>query len=105
MSDQTLELIELLGSCASDPLKFVETMFEWGVPGSPLEYRDGPVPWQRELLESIRDGMKTPAQAIQEATVSGNGVGKTTVVSWIIIWAASTRRTPVELSPPTLRDS
>ena len=73
----------------SDPYGFALAMFPWNVPGSPL-YNRTLEPWQRELLESIRDRLLTPAQAIREAAVSGNGVGKSALVSILILWAIST---------------
>ena len=73
----------------TDPLGFALTAFPWDVPGSPIFGRSLE-PWQRGLLESVRDRLLTPAQAIREATVSGNGVGKSALVSILILWAIST---------------
>jgi len=64
--------------------------FPWREVGSRLEHFSGPNPWQRSLLERIRDGLITPAGAIQEAIASGHGVGKSAVVSWIIKWGIDT---------------
>src|SRR5262245_34040112 len=74
---------------AKDPEGFVLTAFPWGVKGGPLENRTLE-PWQRQLLQSIGQGLKTPEVAIREAAVSGNGVGKSTLVAWIILWALVT---------------
>jgi hypothetical protein len=73
----------------ADPLGFALTAFPWDTPGSPI-YRRTLEPWQRALLESVRDKLLTPAQAIREATVSGNGIGKSAIVSILILWAIST---------------
>lgn len=82
------QLILDLGRLSSDPVSFVRWAFPWGGPG--LEKVLGPEPWQLAVLESIRDGLKTPEAAIREAVVSGNGVGKSALVSWIILWATTT---------------
>jgi hypothetical protein len=74
---------------ALDPEGFVLAAFPWGQQGSILEKRTLE-PWQRELLRSIGKGLLTPADAIREAAVSGNGVGKSTLVAWIILWALCT---------------
>ena len=83
-------LIELASSCAKDPLRFVQVFFPWGEPGE-LEQYDGPDQWQVDILTDVRDGLKNVAQAIQEAVASGHGVGKSALVSWLILWAVSTR--------------
>jgi hypothetical protein len=83
-------LVETLASLSRDPLAFVRWAFPWGEKETILASRHGPEPWQAELLGSIRDGLKTPQAAIREATTSGNGVGKSALVSWIILWAMST---------------
>jgi hypothetical protein len=70
------ELLELVASCAADPLRFVHVAFPWGEAGSELEHQAGPDDWQREVLESVRDGLMTPGEAIQAAIASGHGVGK-----------------------------
>jgi len=83
------ELLAWLAACNKDPLAFVLGAFPWGEPGSRLEQFSGPEPWQREILCKIRDGL--PVQkAIQLATASGHGVGKSALVSWIILWSMAT---------------
>jgi hypothetical protein len=84
------DLINWLGEVSADPLAFVLGAFPWGEPNSRLAKFTGPEAWQSDLLGRIRDGLLTPNQAIQEATASGHGVGKSAVVSWIILWAMST---------------
>lgn len=83
-----IELVSFLAGFTHDPLKFVYAAFPWGEPG-PLEHMQ-PQPWQKEILGEIRDGFKTPGQAIREAVASGHGVGKSSLVSWIILWAMAT---------------
>jgi hypothetical protein len=84
-----LDLEAQLLSFTNDPLGFVRWAFPWGEPG-PLSSRVGPEAWQEELLRSLGRRILTPDEAIREATVSGNGVGKSALVSWIILWAHST---------------
>ena len=72
------------------PEGFVLTAFPWGQPGSVLHHRTLEQ-WQRAFLRSIGEGLKTPEVAIREAAVSGNGVGKSTLVAWIILWALCTK--------------
>lgn len=83
------ELIQWLAACKDDPVAFVLGAFPWGEPG-PLEGFTGPEPWQLEILMAIRDGLLTPNRAIQLATASGHGIGKSALVAWIILWAFST---------------
>lgn len=89
MTEQQLdELIDILAACSRDPLKFVKACFEWGT--GTLQGIDGPEEWQTELLISIRDGLKTPDEVIRQATAAGHGVGKSALVSWLILWALAT---------------
>src|SRR5712672_623253 len=83
-------LAQDLALLSGDPLRFVLWAFPWYEAETELEHFSGPEAWQRELLERIRDGLLTPNEAIQEATCSGHGVGKSACVAWIIIWAIST---------------
>src|SRR5262245_23271760 len=83
------DLIAVLGALSKDPLAFVMWAFPWGEPGE-LEKFKGPEPWQTDILLGIRDGLLTPNKAIQHATASGHGVGKSALVAWIILWATST---------------
>ena len=74
---------------AHDPLGFVRVAFPWGKPGD-LMTRHGPDVWQVRLLQAISEKLLTPEEAIQLAVASGHGVGKSAIVSWIILWAMST---------------
>lgn len=84
-----MDLIEELASFSSDPLGFVLFSFPWGEPGE-LEYRTGPEPWQVDILCDLGDGVIDLGEAIQLARTSGHGIGKSALVSWIILWAIST---------------
>src|SRR6516164_7152559 len=74
---------------AMDPEGFVLTAFPWAQEGSVLEHRTLER-WQREFLKSVAKGLLTPEQAIRQASVSGNGVGKSTLVAWLILWSLCT---------------
>lgn len=81
------ELLEDLGRLSNDPYRFVLWGFEWGVgelEGKTIE------PWQKKLLCDIRDGLKTVNEVLRIARRSGHGIGKSALVSWLILWAIST---------------
>lgn len=83
-----LQLVEFLASLSHDPLKFVKACFPWGqgeLANRKIEQ------WQIDLLSDIRDGLKTPDEVIRTAIASGHGIGKSALVSWLILWAISTR--------------
>ena len=84
-----MNLIEELASFSSDPYGFVLFAFPWGEPGE-LENQLGPMVWQREVLEDLGAGLIMIEEAIQIARTSGHGIGKSALVSWIILWAIST---------------
>ena len=81
---------DFLLECEHDPLTFVELAFPWGEPGTPLADEEGPFEWQREVLEYLRDNGANRDIATKIAVASGNGIGKSALVAWIIIWAFST---------------
>jgi hypothetical protein len=84
------ELFGWLASVADDPLAFCLGAFPWSEPGTVLEKYDGPLDWQREIMEQIRTGLLSIDEAIQLATASGHGVGKSALVSMLILWAFTT---------------
>jgi hypothetical protein len=84
------KLLEWLSSVRGSPLAFVMGAFPWRAVGTVLEKFDGPEPWASELMEDIRLGLLTPNRAIQLATASGHGVGKSATVAMIILWAFCT---------------
>jgi hypothetical protein len=93
-----MELMARLWSptLANDPLKFVLYVFPWGERGTPLEHHPGPRKWQREVLQDLtrhikdNDG-KVDFDTFRMATSSGRGIGKSALVSWLVIWMISTR--------------
>jgi len=84
------DLIAWLAACSKDPLAFVMGAFPWQEPGTTLEKYSGPEPWQKEVLEEIRDHANDLNEALQIARASGHGIGKSALVSWVILWAFST---------------
>lgn len=87
MSDGAL--LDDLASFQDDPLAFVLWAFPWGNKDSVLRNAKGPEAWQSEILEAVRDGLPFD-RAIQLATASGHGVGKSALSSWLMLWAIST---------------
>lgn len=93
-----MELMSRLWSptIKDDPLAFVLLTFPWGEPGTPLEHFTGPRKWQRDILTDIRDHIKANQgkldyDTFREAVASGRGIGKSALVSWLVIWMLSTR--------------
>lgn len=81
-----------------NPYKFVMYVFPWGKKGTPLEHQKGPRTWQVEELQAIakhiqenKNAMKLgkPPGVYQSATASGRGIGKSALVSWLVLWQMS----------------
>jgi len=80
----------------NDPLAFVLFTFPWGQKGTPLEHFTGPRTWQREVLRDIAQHIKESNgkidfNTLRLAVASGRGIGKSALVSWIVLWFMSTR--------------
>lgn len=72
------------------PYEWVIAAFPWGSDQlEEKEIRD----WQKDILQalgkSLRNGDEV-STAIQHAVASGHGIGKSALVSWLILWAIST---------------
>jgi hypothetical protein len=96
--DDEMELMSRLWTPAikDDPLKFVLFTFPWGQKGTPLEHFQGPRKWQREVLQTLADHIrsnngKVDFDTFRMATSSGRGIGKSALVSWLVIWMLTTR--------------
>jgi hypothetical protein len=79
-----------------DPEAFVLMVFPWGKVGTPLEHFKGPRKWQRGVLRHIashiaKNKQTTAYEVLRMATASGRGIGKSALVSWLILWMLSTR--------------
>lgn len=88
--DFEAELAEDIASYYYDLYGLIMYLFPWGEKGTLLEDFDGPDVWQKELLDSISEGLKN-GLTIQEAISSGHGIGKSCVSAWIIIALMSLR--------------
>ena len=81
---------------SNDPEAFVLFAFPWGQPNTPLAKFQGPRKWQREILRDIAKHIKVNEgkvnmDTLREAVSSGRGIGKSALVSWLILWMLSTR--------------
>lgn len=88
LNSLTDDIIEVLAEFADDPTGFVYWAFPWGE--GELASLDGPFDWQLVVLDQLGRGLITINEAIQLARTSGHGIGKSALVSWIILWALST---------------
>lgn len=95
--EQQLEerLVEDIAGFTHDPLGFVLYAFDWGH-GELAKFPDGPDEWARGVLDEIGHKLRAGAitstsEAIQIATASGHGIGKSALVAWVVEWAMCTR--------------
>lgn len=85
--DDIESLCSILNDLSYDPYMFVKTMFSWdsgSLSGQNIES------WQKDILLYIKDWLINPKQPLRVAVTSGHGVGKSALVSWIILWALTT---------------
>jgi hypothetical protein len=83
--EETDDLVERLLATTNSPAQFVELAFPSIVPER----------WQQQVLETIGNQLQENARldrwkAVQVAISSGNGVGKSSLLSWLILWAVTT---------------
>jgi hypothetical protein len=83
-------------SIKDDPEAFVLFAFPWKQKGTPLEHFEGPRRWQRKVLRDItahiaKNKTATSYEVLRMATASGRGIGKSALVSWLILWMLTTR--------------
>lgn len=79
-----------------DPEAWVMFAFPWGRKGTPLERYSGPRKWQRKILREIAQHIKANNGKVNYdvfrlAVASGRGIGKSALVSWLVLWMLSTR--------------
>ena len=92
-----LQIAQIVAETYDDPLGFVQLAYPWGEPGELAGFA-GPDRWQSAFLEDLSaavrargfDGIHAVAP-IRMATASGHGIGKSTLVAWIVDWIMSTR--------------
>lgn len=90
-TEDKVELAKDLGRFSADPLRAVMYAFPWGK--GELANQPGPRTWQRAILKEIGDHLSNPATRctpFKKAISSGHGIGKSTLVAWIIWWGLST---------------
>lgn len=92
-------LVDQMADFYADPLGFVMCAYPWGEQGGPLERQTGPFPWQVKFLTELGEAIRSrkfngvdPVKAIRMARSSGHGIGKSTLVAWLVDWAMSTRK-------------
>lgn len=82
------ELLADLLRFENDPVGFAYYAFPWGEKGTALEKFSGPEAWQIKILEDVRDGIIDISEAIVRLSIrSGHGIGKSAMVSILILWA------------------
>jgi hypothetical protein len=96
---EDLLLAEDIGRFYADPLGFVLYVFPWGKKGTRLAEEDGPDQWQIDVLDDLGKAVRAgenvaDALPVLLAVASGHGIGKTALISWIILWFISTRDFP-----------
>ncbi len=79
-----------------DPEAFVLLAFPWGEAGTPLERYKGPRVWQRRILRTLKEHIKAnngkvDFDVFRSAVASGRGIGKSALVSWLVLWMVTTR--------------
>ena len=81
-----------------NPYLFVMYAFPWGQKGTPLERFEGPREWQKRELEAIATHIRANKMRVNRgedplvyklAVASGRGIGKSSLVAWIVLWMMS----------------
>lgn len=97
-SNVDLMLAEEVAQYYADPLGFVLVMYPWGEKGTTLADHTGPDAWQAKFLTELGDEIrrngfdgKLPVAPIRRIVSSGHGIGKSTLVAWLVNFIMSTR--------------
>ena len=100
MAEVQEALLNDLAELSLRPYDFVLWAFPWGEAGTELEHRSGPEGWQKKTLLDLQLAMVAGgeghfnaalSEAWQIAVRSGHGIGKSAFLSWVMLWALSTR--------------
>lgn len=86
-------LMDKLSSFHDNPAGFVHWAFPWGEKGTELAGKTGPEAWQLDQMARIGSVVRAGGEfgcLLEEDVASGHGAGKSTLVSWLILWAIST---------------
>lgn len=80
------------------PERFVEWAFPWQEPGTVLEHEKGPEEWQRDILVTLGQEIRTrnfnghdPVAPIRIAVTSGHDIGKSALTAWLVLYCLVTR--------------
>ena len=84
----------IINGMESKPGDFVGFVFPWESEGTPLEHESGPDKWQVDVLDTIANDIISGKESCRVAVASGHGIGKTALISWLILWFMSTRPNP-----------
>lgn len=85
-------------SMKDDLYAWVMYAFPWGVPNTPLANHKGPRLWQKQELDKITAHIAKNKKLVEMGLVpevyhlaiaSGRGPGKSSLVSWIVLWFMS----------------
>lgn len=86
-----MDLTDAAKQLVFNPLAFVKFAFPWGE--GLLKGEEGPDEWQADVLKDIAS-MKGATTSTRLGVASGHGIGKTALISWIILWFMVTRPHP-----------
>jgi hypothetical protein len=95
--DETMQML-YSDAFRDNPYLFVIWTFPWGKKGTPLEKFSGPREWQKVELLQIAAHIKMNKERVargedpliyKSATASGRGIGKSALVSWLVLWMMS----------------
>ena len=99
--DGALDLAEKMPEFYADPLGFVRFAFAWGEEGGDLQDETGPDVWQTDFMVQLGEAVRSRSLkggdalgAYLAGAITGNGVGKTALIAWVVIWFMSTRTNP-----------
>ena len=94
--DPDVVLAEMMAEFYDDPLGFVMFAFPWNK--GPLVGFHGPDKWAVEFFEDLQKDIRNrgftgveSVDAIMYSVASGHGIGKSAMVSWLILFILSTR--------------
>ncbi len=91
ITNPKLQLANDIAGFSRDPLSYSLYAWPWGE--GELLASQGPRTWQRKILKEIRDHLGNPDtrfQPLQIAIASGNGIGKSCLISFLTSWALDT---------------
>ena len=95
--DEQALMVRLWSSkIADDPEAFVLFAFPWGEAHTPLAKHKGPRKWQRDILREMAEHIrhnrpKDAYEVFRMAVASGRGIGKSALVSWLVLWMLTTK--------------